>query len=118
MRDQGRRPTDAGPFGSCLDEREPPGRRRHARPLLAVEYTPTGLRSPTAPLLEEEGDACGLAMVTQVEQPFLADGPIAWAGLPACDQPVDVGEIDLIDRAEQRLSGDEPDCGRHGAQVV
>ena len=43
---------------------------------------------------------------------------MARAGLAAGDQPVDAGEVQPVERAEQRLGGDEPHRGRHLAQVV
>lgn len=78
----------------CLQKRRRPD-GEHARvllPELAVE-TAAGLGpSETTPLLEEERDVRGPALVSYRASPFCAHGPRARPGLTADNHPVDAFE--------------------------
>ncbi len=76
-------------------------------------------RGPCAPLLEEERDAGGGALVTKGSSPFGMHRPGAGAGLAADDDPVQAAVHECVavcslqvDRTKQRFGGDEPDGGR------
>jgi hypothetical protein len=76
------------------------------------------LRCPPAPLLEEERHIENQALVAQLVNPLLLDWAPPHAGLATCDQPVDARDVEVGQRAEQRLGGDEANRARHGAQQV
>src|SRR5207247_1869308 len=69
-------------------------------------------------LLEEERNTEGPATVPQVTRPRMIHWPPPWARLAADDYPVDAGEVQGGQRAEQGLRADEPDSGRDLAQGV
>ena len=85
----------------------------HARNLsgqrkLRPEFAPSRIRPPAferaaAPLLEEEGDALRLAVVAQLDATTRAHRAVPRTGLAAGDQPVDAGQVEAVERAEQRL---------------
>ena len=64
----------------------------HLVPGPPVEVAAPGLRTDTAPLLEEERDAAGVAAIAKVPEPLRADGTVPRTGLAAGDQPVDAVE--------------------------
>ncbi|MYA40589.1 MAG: HNH endonuclease [Gemmatimonadetes bacterium] len=97
-----RRPGRRAPVGPA--HLPTPGRHRHARSRrgsrrrhvvveLAVEEPPVGFGGAAAPLLEEEGDIGGCALIAQIPNPRLLDRAVARAALSAGDEPVDPLEV-------------------------
>lgn len=84
----------------------------------AVEFSAAGLGGAASPLLEEEGYALRLAVVAEAAHPGFVHRAGAGTALPACDQPVDRGEVQFRQRPEQGLGADEPHLRRNGAQVI
>ena len=87
-------------------------------PSPTVELAAARLRSPTAPLLEEERDALVVAAVAQVAHPLELDRPV-----PRPDSPPAISQS--MPSRSRPSSGpssgsarDEPHRGRHLAQVV
>jgi len=90
---------------------------RQLVPSAAVEDPAPGLRRRAAPLLEEEGHACDLALVTQRSRPVRIHRPGTRSGLAAGDDPVQPGvhafqhldgsvEVEDRERPKQRLGRD------------
>src|SRR5713226_3470273 len=76
------------------------------------------LLSCPAPLLEEKSDAVLPARVAQLLDPPGLHWPRLRPGLAAHDRPMNVGEVRIDDRAQQRLERDEPHAHGDAAQNV
>src|SRR4051794_23820788 len=85
----------------------------HFVPLLPVELAPARLRADAAPLLEEECNMVPTALFAKRANPLTVDGAVPGAGLAACDQPMNVRQVESRQRAEQWLRRDEPHPRRH-----
>ena len=72
----------------------------------------------SAPLLEEERDICGKALVSNIGSPFGQHWSCAGAGFAADNDPIDAFEIDVWNWAQKRLKGNELDDGRRFSEVV
>ena len=60
----------------------------------------------------------GSAPVAELSEPFLPNPTVAGARLSACNEPVDVRQVETVERAEERLGRDEPHLGFDSAQIV
>src|SRR5690606_22111639 len=74
--------------------------------------------APGAPLLKEESGAVGIALRVNLVDPIFFDRTSVEPALPANDGPVHVGEINVTNRADQRLEGAKADRRGHVAQMV
>jgi hypothetical protein len=59
--------------------------------------------SVSTPLLEEKRDFGSQALISNIRDPFLHDGPCTWTRLAAHDHPIDIFEIQFPKRTDQRL---------------
>jgi hypothetical protein len=73
---------------------------------------------PFVPLFEQERHLFGDALVADGPDPVRMHRPGARAGFAAGDDPVDAGQIQPGQRAEQRLAGQEPSYRRCRLQLV
>ena len=86
-----------------------------ARPLIPfapLQHAPTCLRSPAAPLFEEEGNIGTETLVAYVLYPLLSQGARARATLAAYDHPIQTGKVQTFHRPEQWLDRQEAHGGR------
>src|SRR6266852_8141433 len=91
-------PSDGeSPHGLCN------GRQlaRHAVPLPAVERAAAGPGRPPTPLLEEERDARGDALIADVADPVRLRRPVPGAALATDDDPVDATQAEIRQRPEE-----------------
>ena len=101
-----------------LHGREPRSKLRHLRPLGAVEQSAPRLRRPAPPLLQEEGDSCCEAAITETAHPLLSDRAVTVSRLTPGDEPVVRVEHESIERSEQRLRAHEANGGGHLPQAI
>src|SRR5437899_1938005 len=92
-------------------------RRGHLAPLAPVERVPARVRSRATPLFEEEGDARPRALVPDTARPPRGHRAEPGPALAADDHPLDVGQREVGDRAEQRLDREEVDDGARRRQL-
>ena len=83
----------------------------HLVVVFAVEVAAVGLGGSASPLLEEERDVGGSALVAEVADPGHLDRAGAGAALAADDQPVDASEVNLREGTEERSGADESRSG-------
>ena len=91
----------------------------HLVPCATVEVTSSGRRAGAAPLLEEERDARGEALVADASDPIGVHGARPGSALAADDDPVQsVGaKREVAEIGEERLAGDETDVAGRGSEV-
>jgi len=68
--------------------------------------------------LEEKRHSCVDAAVPDAGDPGWIGRAPTWPGLSACDDPADAVQVKALQRADQRLAGQEPDGRRHCPQVA
>lgn len=84
----------------------------------AVELPAAGLRRTASPLLEEEGDIVAEATIAKFTDPLDLHSPVTRTGFATSNQPVDVLEVQTVERPEQWLGRDEANGGGYLAQEV
>ena len=92
-------------------------RNGHLVPCLRIEQTTGFLLVDAAPLLKEERDTNGDALVTNWPNPFGLHGPCARPRLTAHNHPVDIRQVQGLHWADERFHGKKTDSCRHGAQI-
>src|SRR6185369_12005104 len=90
----------------------------HLIPRPPVEFASAGLRSPAAPLLEKERDPGGVAPIPDVPDPIRVHRSVPVAGLPSDDDPIEAGQVEGWEGAEQRLAGQESDGRARCSEMV
>jgi len=86
--------------------------------MATVKNSSTRFRCAAAPLLEEERDSFGQALIADSCHPFVHGRPSMVARLSADDYPIDPIKVEMAYRPEQRLNRQELcDC-RGLAKVV
>src|SRR5690349_13175490 len=90
---------------------------RKLLPLLPPEDIVASGEAP-GPLLVEERPLRSPAPFQDVQRPLLLHRPPAGPGLAADDGPADATQVEVRQRAEERLQREEPDTGRHPPQFV
>src|ERR1035438_330697 len=83
----------------------------------APQYSARQLFAHTAPLLEEERDSCGFALLTNGEHPVLLHRPRPWPTFAADDNPRYAFKRKPSDILQQGLDGQETDGSGRGLQV-
>ena len=76
---------------------------RILQPLPSIQRIPTRFGRAPAPLLEEERDALGPALIAQRAHPRCLNRTGARPALPSRDDPVNILQIHRAHRTEQRL---------------
>src|SRR5437899_3670173 len=94
------------------------GHLRVFAPLTAVEGAPASLRGEAAPLLEKERDACVGALIPKFPDPSRVDRAMPGPALTACDDPVNVREVQFRQRPNQWLAREESHFRGSLAQAV
>ena len=93
---------------------------RHVRvllPLASVQRIAARLGGAASPLLEEEGDSLRPTLVAQGTRPVRFHGAGARPAFAADDNPLNLLQIDIAYRAQQRLEGNEAHGGVRLLQV-
>src|SRR5690349_9942465 len=85
-------------------------RLRKLRPLASVQRPAPGFRADSTPLLEEERDVGGQALIADRPDPGRVHRARPGAALPAHDHPIDTGEVERADWPNKRFDGQEPDA--------
>ena len=84
----------------------------------AAEEPSGKILSNPAPLFEEEGDAGSTALRPDSLHPFRSHRSCTRARFPPDNDPVDSIEGEDLKWPDQRLTGEEPNAGRHGPQFM
>jgi three-Cys-motif partner protein len=93
-------------------------RRRHLVPEHTVELPPASLGCPPAPLLEEERHTGRGARIADVRHPCPVQRPASRSGLAPRNDPADPGQIQPVERSEERLTREKPHRGGDVPQMV
>lgn len=80
---------------------------RHLVPCLAVKFPTMTLFLHTTPLLEEERDACLLALVANVRHPYRIHRSSARPGLATDDCPINAAQIEIAEWTDKRFEGEK-----------
>ena len=79
---------------------------------------PRALGCATTPLLVEVGHARLTQRSRNARTQSRVYRTMARTAFPACDDPVNAGQIEIIERAKQRLGADKSHRGRDPAQII
>ena len=112
------KPSSCGGGNSNIFEFPQAQMSRHLVPCATLEYSSGFLFVYAAPLFEEEGDVGRETLIADVGRPFGFHRSCFRAGFAADDDPVDTIEVNVGDRAEERLEGDEFNGGISFPQVI
>lgn len=94
------------------------GRAWQFVPSPSVEFPPTSLRRPSAPLLKEECHILDATPIAKLGHPFTLDRPGTRSALTTGNDPVDVGKIEFRNRPQHGLNGKKPNSGGHLTKVI
>src|SRR5438067_11800395 len=84
---------------------------------LAGESSARFFLAPAAPLLEEERDIRGFALIADAQDPLRFHGPCSRAAFATDDDPIDSFKIQRAEIFQQRLDGKEANNRRRAAEI-